>query len=67
MKEIKAYKSESGLISENATEVEKDEVAFLLNKKVQEFVNDTCWNGMTSGDVHSIIIENKKKLKEILS
>jgi hypothetical protein len=67
MKEITAYKSESGLVSENKTEVEEDEAEFLFNKKVQEFVGDTCWNSMSISDVHNMMIENKKRLQEIFS
>jgi hypothetical protein len=66
MERISAYKSASGLVSENKTEVEKDEAKFLLTKAVSNLVDEKCWSSMTKSDVTEFILENKSELKKIL-
>lgn len=66
MNKITAYKSITGLVSEDENEVKEDERIYLLRKAIEELVEKTCWSGMSKSDVESIIFENRDELKRIL-
>lgn len=67
MQKIKAYKSESGLVTESKTEALKDERAFNRRKALEGFVDDTCWGGMCKKDVLNVLVDNGDRLKAILN
>lgn len=66
MEKITAYKSITGLVSEDESKVKEDERVYLLKERIENFVENTCWSGMSKSDVESIIFENRDELKKIL-
>ena len=65
MKTITAFKSASGLITDDKKTAEADEKSFLLKKSVEDFVDEKAWSGMTKRDIVDLILENFDELKRM--
>lgn len=67
MNEIKAYKSITGMISEDKNVVKEDERIYFLKHAISVIVEKNCWSGMTKSDIESFLFDQRLELKKVLS